>query len=395
MKAPQESTVAPGALLPGRWFDGRSSQARPVLVGLQPTPRGPSLLLHPLAPPGEAPTVLQHAQVGWPETWSAQRPPSRVVVDLREHGSLEVDAVSEWQAALAAAGARPGLAQHMQTRWSVLLAVLLAAAIGLLLFYRYGTPWAATQLTRWVPMGWETAMADQGLQEMDDGLLKPSKLAPERQAQLRARFDALAQQIPPALHRYTHYAPQWTLEFRAGMGANAFALPGGRVVMTDGLVQAAARHDLGDEALVGVLAHEIGHVVHRHTTRMVVEQGVLQMGLGLALGDVSGILSTGSALLTGLHYRRSHEREADCFALGLMRHAALPTAPMGTLLLAIARDEDEDDKKQEKDGARSAPPGKHGSPEAAHPIWSLLSSHPDTVERASALQQGQAPHCPQ
>jgi Zn-dependent protease with chaperone function len=60
---------------------------------------------------------------------------------------------------------------------------------------------------------------------------------------------------------------------------------------------------------VGVLAHEIGHVVHRHTTRMVVEQGVLQMGLGLALGDVSGILSTGSALLTGLHYRRSHERE--------------------------------------------------------------------------------------
>ena len=56
---------------------------------------------------------------------------------------------------------------------------------------------------------------------------------------------------------------------------------------------------------MGVLAHEIGHVVHRHTTRMVVEQGVLQMGLGLALGDVS----TGSALLTGLHYRRSHERE--------------------------------------------------------------------------------------
>ena len=382
-------------LIRGRWFDGLSSQARPVMVGLQPTPQGPSLVLHPLSQPGAAPAVFPWKEVGWPEAWNDNRPPPRVVVDLRDHGSVEIDAVADWRAALAAAGERPGLAQRMQTRWPVLLGVTVAAAIGLTLFYRYGTPWAATQLTRWVPMGWETAMADQGLQEMDDGLLKPSKLAPERQAQLRARFDALAQQIPPALHRYTHYAPQWTLEFRAGMGANAFALPGGRVVMTDGLVQAAARQGLGDEALVGVLAHEIGHVVHRHTTRMVVEQGVLQMGLGLALGDVSGILSTGSALLTGLHYRRSHEREADCFALGLMRHAALPTAPMGTLLLAIARDEDEDDKKQEKDGARSAPPGKHGSPEAAHPIWSLLSSHPDTVERASALQQGQAPHCPQ
>ena len=389
-------TSAPGALLPGRWFDGRSSQARPVLVGLQPTPRGPSLLLHPLAPHGEAPTVLTNAQVGWPETWSAQRPPPRLVVDLREHGSLEVDAVGEWQAALAAAGARPGLAQHMQTRWSVLLAVLLAATIGLLLFYRYGTPWAATQLTRWVPMGWETAMADQGQQQMDDGLLKPSKLAPERQTQLRARFDALAQHIPPALQRYPGYTPQWALEFRVGMGANAFALPGGRVVVTDGLVQAAARQGLADDALVGVLAHEIGHVVHRHTTRMVVEQGVLQMGLGLALGDVSAILSTGSALLTGLHYRRSHEREADCFAIGLMRHAALPTAPMGTLLLAIAQDEEEEEKAKGKTPSASQPaPRKQGKAEAAHPVWSLLSSHPDTVERARALQQGQAAHCPQ
>jgi Zn-dependent protease with chaperone function len=89
-----------------------------------------------------------------------------------------------------------------------------------------------------------------------------------------------------------------------------------------------------------VLAHEIGHVAHRHTTRMVVEQGVLNVGLGLALGDVSSVLSTGGSLLTGLAYRRSHEREADCFAIALMGHAALPTAPMGQLLLAIAHGED-------------------------------------------------------
>ena len=94
-----------------------------------------------------------------------------------------------------------------------------------------------------------------------------------------------------------------------------------------------AQQGLGDDALVGVLAHEIGHVMHRHTTRMIVEQGVLNVGLGLALGDVSMLVSTGSSLLTGLAYRRGHETEADCFAAALMRKAQLPTVPMADLLL--------------------------------------------------------------
>ena len=394
MSTSLKPTTAPGDLLPGRWFDGRSSKARPVLVGLRATARGPSLVLHPLSPPGAAPVVFASQQVDWPEAWNERRPPLRVVVDLRDHGSVEIDAVAQWRAALAAAGNRPGIAQRMQTRWPALLGVALAAVVGLTLFYRYGTPWAATQLTRFVPLSWETSVTEKALQQMDEGTLKPSALPRARQDQLQARFDALVQQTPAALHRYRGYQPPLSLEFRAGMGANAFALPGGKIVMTDGIVKAAADKGLTDDALVGVLAHEIGHVVHRHTTRMVVEQGVLQMGLGLALGDVSAIVSTGSALLTGLSYRRSHEREADCYAIDLMRHAALPTAPMGQLLLAMAH-EDEAQTKKSDAPASAADKGKARADAKAHPVWSLLSSHPDTIQRATELQQGQAPHCPQ
>ena len=403
-------------MLPGRWFNGLSSKAQPVMVSLQPTPQGPSLVLHPLSQAGAAPATFTHAQVGWPEAWNERRPPLRVVVDLRDHGSLEIDAVAAWRAALAAAGNRPGIAQRMQTRWPLLLGVALAAVVGLTLFYRYGTPWAATQLTRFVPLAWETSVADNALQQMDDGTLKPSKLTRERQAALKARFDALVQQTPATLHRYPQYRPALSLEFRAGMGANAFALPGGKIVMTDGIVKAAADKGLPDDALVGVLAHEMGHVVYRHTTRMVVEQGVLNMGLGLALGDVSGIVSTGASVLTGLAYSRSHEREADCYAIDLMRHAALPTAPMGRLLLAIAHDEEEETARKktaadspEKASRTPASGASEGGKDAnqgsgqgkgkaraemeAHPVWSLLSSHPETVQRATALEKGQSPHC--
>jgi Zn-dependent protease with chaperone function len=366
-----------GEPIRGRWFDGRTSGAIPVLVSLRATGRGPALRLHELATGGRT-LEFDPADVGWPQTWSAGRAPPKLVIDLREQGSIEIDDAAAWQAALAAAGERAPLAQRMQTRWPVFLAVLAIAAAGLGAFYRWGTPWAATQVTRQVPLDWETALSRRALQDLDQSLLKPSKLSTERQAQLGARFDALARQVNPGLHRYRGYAPTLTLSFRSGLGANAFALPGGAIVITDGMVAAAERHGLGDDALVGVLAHEIGHVVHRHTTRMLVEQAVLNVGLGLAMGDVSSLLSVGGSLLTGLSYRRGHEREADCFAVALMGKAGLPTTAMADLLLGVEAEH----AKKEK-----APASEAGF------VESLLSTHPETGLRAIQLKQGRLEGC--
>jgi Zn-dependent protease with chaperone function len=355
------------------WFDGRSTRARPVRVRLVPAARGPALAIAPLDD-GQQALELRHDQVGWPEAWSANRSPRKVAVDLREHGSLEVADVASWQAALQQAGHQAPLAQRMQTHWRVFLIVLLVAGLGLAAFYRWGTPWAATQITRQVPLDWEMQLSQRAMQDLDQSWLKPSKLPAQRQQALRARFDALVKQVTPDLQRYGGYAPRFTLQFRSGLGPNAFALPGGSIVMTDGMVEAAAKHGLSDDALVGVLAHEIGHVVHRHTTRMVVEQGVLNIGLGLALGDMSSIVSIGASMLTGLAYRRSHETEADCFAVALMRRAGLPTAPMGELLLKA-------------EGVEKAKSGEGAS-------WmSVLSSHPETPQRARDLQDGAAQGC--
>jgi Zn-dependent protease with chaperone function len=355
------------ALLRARWFDGRSSQAQPVLVRLAPAPGGPSLSLRRLDAPNEPPREWAFADVGWPERFSLRRLPSHVTVDLQADGSLEFDDARAWYEAFQAAGAKPSLAERMQTRWRVFVVVFIAAAALMVAFYRWGTPWAATQIARHVPLGWEERLSRQALADIDEHILKPSKLPPARQAALRERFALLSARLTPALHRYPGYAPRLELHFRRGMGANAFALPGGTIVVTDGLVEEAAKLGLTDDAVVGVLAHEIGHVVHRHTTRMVVEQGVLNFTLGLALGDTSWAFSNASTLLTALAYRRGHESEADCFAVALMREAGLPTAPMGKLLLAL-------------DSGSSA-------------AEEFISSHPDTQGRARKLEAGHAPDC--
>lgn len=373
------------ALIKARWFNGQSSRAREVLVALRPGPKGPSLHLLALAGDSVPTRSFSHAEVEWPPVWSRKRAPAVITVALTDAGTLEIDTPQAWQDALAQAGARPGLAQRMQTRWPVFLGVLLVAAIGVLSFYRYGTPWAAAQITRHVPLSWELSLTEHALAQLDQGYLKPSQLPPERQAGLRRQFDALLLGMSPELKRYPSYAPQFSLAFRSGMGANAFALPGGTVVMTDALVEMASKNGLSDDALIGVLAHEIGHVVHRHTTRMVVEQGVLQVGMGLALGDVSSIVSFGSTLLTGLAYRRQHETEADCFAIALMGKAQLSTVPMADLLLGIAAAREGPRKDQ--------PPDKAGkSDKGALTLW--LSSHPDTRQRAEQLKAGQAVGCP-
>jgi len=364
----------PASAVRGTWYDGRVSRPCPVLLMLEKTGRGPRLLVQPLAGATQ-PLEFSGAQVGWPERWSARRAPQRLLVDLRDQGSVEIDGAdaSAWQAAAEAAGVGGSLAEKMQTRWRVFIGVTLVAGAGLVAFYHWGTPWIATQLTREVPLAWETAFAQQAMHDLDQAFLHPSKLPAARQAELRARFDALARHIDTAMARYPGYAPPMVLSFRSGLGPNAFALPGGTIVMTDALAELAAKQSDGEDALAGVFAHEMGHVVHRHTTRLVVEQAVLNAGFGLAIGDVSHVLSVGASALTGLAYRRGHEAEADCFAATLMRKSQLPTAPMAGLLLNLADTQ--------------APGETHGL------FDDLLSSHPDAVERARKLKAGTAQAC--
>lgn len=95
---------------------------------------------------------------------------------------------------------------------------------------------------------------------------------------------------------------------------NAFAAPGGHVVVLRGLIDEA-----GDaEEVAAVLAHEIGHVAARDPMRAAMRSAGSAGLLGLALGDFvgGGVVATVTTQLIDAHYSRAAERDADVFAAG-------------------------------------------------------------------------------
>jgi Zn-dependent protease with chaperone function/TPR repeat protein len=235
------------------------------------------------------------------------------------------------------------------------VAVLLVVAAAWFLLER-GVPAAVEQVARRIPVEAEASLARETLKGLDEFLMKPSALAPERQAQLRERFRALT--------RAAGGKTVYTVEFRASpvIGPNAFALPGGVIVMTDELVRLAKR----DAEIMAVLAHEAGHVEHRHSMRRLLEGSVTALivaGLTGDIGSATALATAAPTFLLQAKYSRDNEREADAFAIQMMRKAGMNPQHLAVIL------------------GRMDAKGRPGIP-------SFLSSHPATSEREALARAG-------
>jgi Zn-dependent protease with chaperone function len=150
----------------------------------------------------------------------------------------------------------------------------------------------------------------QGTLAIVDRWLEPSRLSASEREHVRALFAPLAADYPGlGLH----------LEFRSLGAPNAFALPDGTVVLTDEIIR-LAQHD---DALTGVLLHEIGHVTHGHSLRRIIESSTFAVLAAAYYGDADQITAIAGGLplvYANSRYSRRDETEADGVALdGLLR----------------------------------------------------------------------------
>lgn len=215
-------------------------------------------------------------------------------------------------AALRHGGRKAGLLHALESRLHFIIPALIVVVLVTALLIRDGVPALSDFLATHLPAGTNRYLADKTLEGLDEHFFEASRLAGARREELHRRFEQIIEQLPAG----TRENFTFRLLFRQSesLGANAFALPSGTVVITDDLVSLARN----DEELIGILAHEIGHVVHRHGLRHVIRNSLLSVLIIWVTGDASGastFIASLPSLLINMQYSRDFEREADEYSL--------------------------------------------------------------------------------
>jgi predicted Zn-dependent protease len=132
--------------------------------------------------------------------------------------------------------------------------------------------------------------------------------------------DHVVEALPNAQRVRTRYA--WEVTLFADEQANAFALPGGKMGVYEGLLDVA----INQHQLAAVMAHEVGHVLANHSNERASQSALRNVGFGVAqiLGVSDATLQAidmGTQLGVFLPFNRTQESEADIVGLSLMAQA--------------------------------------------------------------------------
>lgn len=268
------------------------------------------------------------------------------------------------------------VAYHWESKlkYIVLAALLMAGTMfGLV---KYGIPWASKEIAYRLPAHFSVMLANESLSKLDKTYFSASELSSERQQDLQATFYR---------HQPKNSDFSFSLHFRKSdlIGANAFALPDGSVVMTDELVRLAKQ----DEEILAILLHEIGHVVHRHSLRRAIESAGLYVIFSWATGDVeiaSTLILALPAIIMHANYSQNHEWEADTYSLQQMQAHNIDPIHFANIMASLEASHNAATRKQKGDTDADetlAETNQESEQQQVSRIMDFVSSHPPTTER--------------
>ncbi len=211
---------------------------------------------------------------------------------------------------------------HNPQQRPVRLRLTILAGIALLgataVFYVWGIPGLAQLLAPHIPISWEEELGTSVLEH----LAPPADRCVD-QGRLHA-LESLVTRLSRTMPDSPYHIRLTVLDRPV---INAFALPGGHVVVFRGLLEATET----PEQLAAVLAHELQHIYKQHSTRAIIEQASTSLLIAAVSGDFTGGLAygiEGARVLGMLRYSRLHEDEADREGLRLLQAVGIDPAEM-------------------------------------------------------------------
>jgi Zn-dependent protease with chaperone function len=344
-------------MIAANYFDGRSARLHPVQLQVD----AGKLLVN--GPAFERSYPLDALALSEP---FATAP---AVLRFGDGASCEV-AGDGRQALLEALGYRKSAVVRWQERWPAALLALVLLVVLLAWLYFRGLPAAAERIAVALPPSVDIRLGKVALASMEkQGLLTPSRLSDDRIAEVEAL-------LPRVLPAHPRVPVRLLVRNSEKLGANALALPDGTIVVTDWMVRLVQTRDndlddAGKEQLAAVLAHEVGHIEHRHTARAMTGSS-LRAALSAALfGDFSAVAAGLPAVLSQMQYSREMELDADDYAVAQLRSQGISPAALIRALAALAR-------KQ---------PDESSTPRWMKNTMSYMSTHPDTFERIRRIRR--------
>jgi predicted Zn-dependent protease len=220
--------------------------------------------------------------------------------------------------------------------------------------YMWGIPAAAGVVAARVPVSWEEKLGNAAMDEISRS--ERRCVDADREAAIMAIVNRLLEAAPNVPYKFR-------LTVFNDPTVNAFALPGGQIVLLRGLIERSKT----PEELAGVLAHEIQHVLKRHATRLLLQHASTGLMLVAVSGDLTGVMAYGlesARVLGSLSYSRGFESEADTEGIRMLMAADIDPAGMIDFF----------DKLRASEGNLAS-------------ATRYLNSHPPAVDRAETLKK--------
>lgn len=231
-------------------------------------------------------------------------------------------------------------------RWITVSFVVMLLTV--VVTFKWGIPTAAYYIAMQLPDQTLNKIGDQA-QTFIENQTDKTQLSPQRQQQIQKLYQQ---------HIQTNQSA--TLVFRQGgdfIAANALAIPNNTIILTDELVNLAQN----DNELLGVLAHEQGHLDEKHS----LQQALQSLGISILYvamsGDASDILGGLPLAVISSKYSQKFELQADQYAIQQLKQQNISPKYLADFLQRLAQDDD----KESSD---------------------FLQSHPATAKRIAQIQ---------